>query len=237
VPRPAVQLFNLGIDNRTRIASGPFQQLVHEFRPFVATDLSGRWESYRVFFAPINWRFRSGDRFEFNANPVGERLVAPFEVADGVVIAPGRYDWLQYRLEVGTAQKRRLYTQVTWWFGGFYDGTIDQVIWTGAWNPTALFTVEFTGERNMGRLPAGDFTQTLVGNRIRLNVSPNLSVSSYVQYDTVSDSVGVNSRLRWTFRPEAELFVVYNHNVRSVVDRWQLESNQLVMKVQYAFRR
>ena len=237
VPRPAVQLFNLGIDNRTRIESGPFQQLVHEFRPFVATDLSGRWESYRVFFAPINWRFRSGDRFEFNANPTGERLVAPFEVSDGVVIAPGRYDWWQYRLEVGTAQKRRLYTQLTWWFGGFYDGTIDQVIWTGAWNPTALFTVEFTGERNMGRLPAGDFTQTLVGNRMRINVSPNLSVSSYVQYDTVSDSVGVNTRLRWTFRPEAELFVVYNHNVRSVVDRWQLESNQLVMKIQYAFRR
>ena len=237
VPRPAVQLFNLGIDNRTRIATGPFQQLVHEFRPFVATDLAGRWESYRVFIAPINWRFRSGDRFEFNANPVGERLVAPFEVSDGVVIAPGRYDWLQYRLEVGTAQKRRLYTQVTWWFGGFYDGTIDQVIWTGAWNPTALFTIEFSGERNIGRLPAGDFTQTVVGNRIRINVSPNLSVSSYVQYDTVSDSVGVNSRLRWTFRPEAELFVVYNHNVRSLVDRWQLESNQLVMKVQYAFRR
>ena len=237
VPRPAVQLFNLGIDNRTRIASGPFQQLVHEFRPFVATDLSGRWESYRVFFAPINWRFRSGDRFEFNANPVGERLVVPFEVADGVVIAPGRYDWLRYRLEVGTAQKRRLYTQVTWWFGGFYDGTIDQVIWTGAWNPTALLTLEFTGERNMGRLPTGDFTQTLVGNRIRVNVSPNLSVSSYVQYDTVSDSVGVNSRLRWTFRPEADLFVVYNHNVRSLLDRWQLDSNQLVMKLQYAFRR
>ena len=237
VPRPAVQLFNLGIDNRTRISSGPWQQLVHEFRPFVATDLDGRWESYRVFFAPINWRFRSGDRFEVNLNPVGERLVAPFEVADGVVIPPGRYHWTQYRLEVGTAQKRRLYTQVTWWFGGFYDGTIDQIIWTGAWNPTALFTIEFTGERNMGRLPSGDFDQTLIGNRIRLNVSPDLSVASYVQYDTITDSVGVNTRLRWTFRPEADLFIVYNHNIRSVVDRWQLDSNQLVMKVQYAWRR
>jgi hypothetical protein len=237
VPRPAVQLFNLGIDNRTRIRSGPFQQLVHELRPFVATDLAGRWESYRVFFAPINWRFRSGDRFEVNANPVGERLVAPFEVSDGVVIAPGRYHWTQYRLEVGTAQKRRLYTQVTWWFGGFYDGSIDQIVWTGAWNPTALFTIEFTGERNMGRLPSGDFDQTLIGNRIRLNVSPDLSVSSYVQYDTITDSVGVNTRLRWTFRPEADLFVVYNHNIRSVVERWQLDSNQLVTKVQYAWRR
>lgn len=89
----------------------------------------------------------------------------------------------------------------------------------------------------MGRLPSGNFDQTLVGNRIRLNVSPNLSVASYVQYDTITDSVGVNTRLRWTFRPEADLFVVYNHNIRSVVDRWQLDSNQLVMKVQYAWRR
>jgi hypothetical protein len=236
VPRPAVQLINLRIDNRTRIARGPFQQLQHEFRPFVATDLAGRWESYRVFIAPVNWRFRSGDRFEFNVNPTGERLVAPFEVSEGVVIAPGRYDWEQYRLEVGTAQKRRLYTQLTWWFGGFYDGSIDQIEWTGAWNPTPLLTLEFSGERNMARLPAGDFDQTLVGTRIRLNVSSDLSVASYVQYDTVSDSVGVNTRLRWTFRPEAELFLVYNHNVRSLLDRWQLESNQLVMKVQYAFR-
>jgi hypothetical protein len=237
VPRRAVQLFNGGIDNRTRIASGPFQQLLFEFQPFVALDLDGQWESYRVFFAPVNWRFRSGDRFEFNANPTGERLVAPFEVSEGVVIPAGRYHWTQYRLEVGTAQKRRLYTQLTWWFGGFYDGSIDQIIWTGAWNPTALLTIEFSGEQDMARLPAGDFDQTLVGTRVRINVSPNLSIASYVQYDTISDSVGTNSRLRWTFRPEADLFVVYNHNVQSLADRWQLQSNQLVAKVQYAWRR
>jgi hypothetical protein len=46
----------------------------------------------------------------------------------------------------------------------------------------------------------------------------------------------VNTRLRWTFRPEADLFVVYNHNVRSMLDRWQLDSNQLLVKLQYAFR-
>ena len=67
----------------------------------------------------MNWRFRSGERFELNANPIGERLVEPFEVARGVNIAPGAYQWWRYRVEVGTAQKRRFYTQVTWWFGGF----------------------------------------------------------------------------------------------------------------------
>ena len=63
----------------------------------MATDLRGRWESYRVFFAPVNWRFRSGDRVEFNVNPTGERLIEPFEVADGVVIPPGSYHWRRYR--------------------------------------------------------------------------------------------------------------------------------------------
>jgi hypothetical protein len=96
--------------------------------------------------------------------------------------------------------------------------------------------VEFSGEHNVGRLPAGDFTQTLVGTRLRVNISPFLWVASYTQYDTDSDSVGVNTRVRWTFTPAADLFVVYNHNVRSLLERWQLNSNQLLIKLQYAFR-
>ena len=236
VPRPAVQLYNFEFDNSTRIARGPLQRLQHEFRPSVATDLSGRWESYRVFIAPINWRFRSGDRFEFNVNPTGERLVEPFEIVDGVTIAPGAYHWRRYRLEVSTAQKRRLSSQVTWWFGDFYDGTLDQIEWEGAWNPTPLLTIEFSGEHNIGRLRVGEFAETLVGTRARVNLSPDLTVASYVQYDTATESVGVNTRLRWTFRPVGDLFVVYNHNLRDILDRWQLDSNQLLVKLQYAFR-
>jgi hypothetical protein len=127
---------------------------------------------------------------------------------------------------VGTARKRRLFAQLTWWFGGFYDGKLDQILWTCAWNPVPLLTVEFSGEKNYGRLPAGDFTQTLVGTRLRFNFSPDLTLSSYVQYDTVSESVGTNTRLRWTFNPLGDLFVVYNHNIQ-LLDRWRMESNQL----------
>ena len=236
VPRRGVCLYNLRLNNRTRLPRGPLQQLTHEFHPFVATDLAGRWESYRVMIAPVNWRFRSGERFELNANLTGERLVEPFEVARSVRIAPGSYSWWRYRVEAGTAQKRRVYTQVTWWFGGFYDGDLSQYIWSATWNPMPLLTMELSGERDEGRLVAGRFTQTLAGTRLRVNISSDLSIASYLQYDTDSESVGTNTRLRWTFLPEAELFVVYNHNIRSIVDRWQLESNQLLVKFQYAWR-
>jgi hypothetical protein len=46
----------------------------------------------------------------------------------------------------------------------------------------------FSGERNIGRPATGDFTQTIAGARLRVNFSPDLSVSSYIQYDTDIDS-------------------------------------------------
>jgi len=236
VPRAAVQLWSAGANFSPRLARGPIQQMFFEFEPTLATDLSGRWESYRVFWAPVNWRFRSGDRFEFNAVPVGERLTDPFEIATGVFIPSGSYEWMRYRLEAGTAKKRQFYTQMTWWFGDFYNGKLDQYQWTGAWNPKPIVTVEFSGERNVGRLATGNFTQTIAGTRLRVNFSPDLSLSSYIQYDTDSESVGTNTRLRWTFKPVADLFIVYNHNIRSIVDRWRLDSNQLLIKLQYAWR-
>ncbi len=120
-------------------------------------------------------------------------------------------------------------------FGGFYTGSLDRFLWTGAWNPKPLVTVEFSGERNIGRLATGRFTQTLVGTRLRINISSDLSVSSYVQYDTDTEWVGTNTRLRWTFTPVADLFLVYNHNVRSiarsVAPRLQSAAGQTAVRV------
>ena len=113
--------------------------------------------------------------------------------------------------------------------------TLERLVVDLTWNPASLVTLEATLERNVGELPWGDFAQTVVGTRLRLNVSPNLNVSSVVQYDDISDSVGTNTRLRWTFRPQGDLFVVYNHNVRDLQDRFGFDSNQLVVKMQYAF--
>ena len=199
--------------------------------------MPGKWESYRVFIAPVNWRFRSGDRFEFNANPTGERLVEPFEVARR------RRSFRRARItgggiasKSGTAQKRRLYTQAHVVVRRLLRRRLAAVDVDRRLESDAAVTIEFTGERNVGDSASGQFTQTLVGNRLRVNVSPDLSIASYVQYDTDSDSIGVNTRLRWTFTPAADLFVVYNHNVRSLLERWQLESNQLLIKLQYAWR-
>lgn len=235
IPRSAVVLYEADVSNRLR-TNGRLQQMTHELRASIATDLSGRWESYEVSLTPINWRFSSGDRMSIGAEPTGERLEMPFEVEDGIVIAPGAYRSIRYHADATTAEKRRVQARASWSFGGFYDGSLDQIEVSTTWNPAALVTFELSAERNIVQLPAGNFSVSLFASRLRLNVSPDLSLASYVQYDTDSNSFGVNTRLRWTFRPVADLFVVYNHNVRSILNRWQNESNQLIVKLQYAWR-
>ncbi len=215
----------------------PWLRLIrNELFPTLVLDLDGVWESYRVFTAPLNWQFESGDRFEANLVPQGERLVAPFEIADGVVIEPGSYHWIRYRVEGDLAAKRVVSGRATLWFGPFYDGSLEQLELRMAINPAPIATLELNMVRNTGRLPAGDFTQELFGGRLRLNFSSDLEVSSFLQYDDESRELGANTRLRWTFHPLGDLFVVYNHNIRELTDRWQLSSNQLLIKLRYAFR-
>jgi hypothetical protein len=62
-----------------------------------------------------------------------------------------------------------------------------------------------------------------------------------VQYDNESASLGTNTRLRWTFHPFGDLFVVYNHNLQRAVNdlnrrSFELDSNVLMVKLQYAWR-
>jgi len=127
--------------------------------------------------------------------------------------------------------------QATWWFGGFYTGTLHQLQLESAWTPSPLVTFLVNAEHNVGRLEQGDFNVTLVGTKVRLNLSPNLQLNSFLQYDTEDRAFGTNTRLRWTFHPRGDLFVIYDHNLREVEDRWRHDSNQLLVKLQYTFRR
>ena len=45
-----------------------------------------------------------------------------------------------------------------------------------------------------------------------------------------------DTRLRWTVSSAGDLFVIDNHNLQDVADRWQLDSNQRLVTFQYAFR-
>lgn len=66
-----------------------------------------------------------------------------------------------------TAAKRRLSGKATWWFGGFFGGTLHQIELEAAWTPSPVVTLLASAERDVGRLAQGQFGLTLVGAKIR----------------------------------------------------------------------
>ena len=53
------------------------------------------------------------------------------------------------------------------------------------------------------------------GTRVNSQFGPWVSLSSNVQYDTVSRAIGWQARFRWILSPGNDLYLVYTHNWES----------------------
>ncbi|MEN8194822.1 MAG: DUF5916 domain-containing protein, partial [Bacteroidota bacterium] len=234
VPRKGVKIYQLGFSYMPRPKLNFIRQFFFESWSRLVTDLNNQWESYSLFTAPIYFLMESGDRFEFNIRPVGERLIEPFEIEDGIVLPADEYHYMRYRLQFETASKRPISCEATWWFGTFYSGTLDNLEFSLSLRFTSNVILDFHYEKNIVDLTEGAFQQDLFGSRLQLNFSPNLQLSSFIQYDNDSNLFGTNTRIRWTINPLTDLFVVYNHNINKITqERWQFESNQFIVKLSY----
>jgi hypothetical protein len=237
IPRKGINYWQLGGTYGPRPKWSWLRQMQNQLFISYYKNINGPWQSYSIFTAPINWQLESGDRVEFNVRPVGENILDAFEIADNVEIPVGEYKFIRYRLEAELAAKRKLSGQLTWWFGPFYKGHLDEYQLQLNWNPSALLGFELNGVRNSATLPWGDFDQTLAGLRVRFNVNSDLQLNSYLQYDTDSELLGLNARVHWIFSPLGDVFLVFNHNTANDInDRWQLQSQQILLKLRYNFR-
>jgi hypothetical protein len=73
--------------------------------------------------------------------------------------------------------------------------------------------VELDYEFNDIRLPRGDSPTHVARFRVNVQFSPDVSWVTFVQYDNVSDGVGINSRIRWIVQDGREFFIVLNQGL------------------------
>ena len=237
VPWKGIQRINVGVVYKPRPEWPWLRQMMHELFAQWVWDMDGTLYQYRIFTAPINWRLESGDRVEFNWVPTMEHLPVSFELSPGVDVEEGTYRWTRYRLEFHSASKRPVTTKVTWWFGSFYDGNMDQVQAQITWRPSHKLNLALEGDINRGRMPSGLSDIRLVRTRFDVYFSPNFQVLSMMQYDNLTRSLGLNTRLRWTYRSLLDVFLVYNRNWIETQGRFYGDLNQIFLKVQYSWRR
>ncbi len=85
-------------------------------------------------------------------------------------------------------------------------------------------------------LPEGHFRTRIARLRVNVQFTPDLSWNTFAQYDNLTDTIGINSRVRWIIVPGREFFVVFNQDL--LADGWTITRGRTepVVKLVWTFR-
>jgi Carbohydrate family 9 binding domain-like/Domain of unknown function (DUF5916) len=155
-----------------------------------------------------------------------------------VVVAPGDYQYGELRIGGRSGQQRRVAFGGSYTAGDFYDGTSDAYNMNVSWRPSERLRFAVSYEVNDVEMPGGDFTTRLSSVRAELSLSATLSWVNLIQYDNISENIGLNSRLHWIPQAGREGFVIFNHSLVDT-DRdgsFQSTSADISVKFSYTWR-
>ena len=169
---------------------------------------------------------------------IEDEFAEPFEISEGVVIPAGNYTYDHACVSLYTGEQRVLATESSICDGGFYDGQIFVFETKTTWRPSAHLKVTLGGEYNDVDLPQGDFITRLATLAFDIAFNTAWSWENFVQYDNVSDTVGLNSILRWIPRAGQETVFVVNTQQEDFDrdGRFRSYTSDVTLKLSYTFR-
>jgi hypothetical protein len=200
------------------------------------TDPDGRPETREV---QTSWRFEfNNGAFSWSDYTRSYELIRqPFEIARGVVIAPGWYTFHGVQSTYYVPPQWRFTGRFNGLIGSFYGGTRREVGYDGRVELTPQFAVEPRVSVNWVDLPVGQFTTRLFGSRLTYTATTRAALSALIQYNSSNSTLSSNIRFRWEYRPGSDFFVVYSDGHEIVSPRpVMLQSRAFVVKMTRLFR-
>ena len=200
--------------------------------------IEGGLQSQTISLEAIEIENNSADKISLKYRSDKERLTEPFEIAEGIIIPAGSYSYGATDLHVQTGDQRPLKVEFNYLDGDFFDGSIRSIGSKLDWTPSKHFSAEISYSVDDVDLPQGSFTAKLVSTRLDFIFSNTLSWVNLVQYDNISETVGIHSRLHWVPQAGRNVYLVLNHNYaeRLSDERFHSTTTDVTIKADYTFR-
>ena len=201
-------------------------------------DLGGGLQSQTIGLTPIQMTNRKGDYVWVRSSFATEVLRQPFQISPGVALPPGQYSYDEHGVELSGSAFRPWSGRIARTAGQFYGGTRVRTFGSVVWTPSPRFRTSINYNVQQIELPQGNFTTRIVSSGFDVVFSPRLSWTNLIQYDNVSDVVGVNIRLNWIPQAGRAFYFVINHNVADPDHNGSYNSltSDVVAKFNYTFR-
>ncbi|MGA0805102.1 MAG: DUF5916 domain-containing protein [Pseudohongiellaceae bacterium] len=192
------------------------QQLQTGFDAQRVHFIEGGLQSEALRYTFLEATTRSRDFLRIRGASNQEVIRQPFTVYRSggrqVVIDPGNYAFHRGGFRIQTGNQRPLSLTLNAFWGGFYDGSRDNYNAQLRFQ-ARKFIIEGGYEYNNITLPQGDFITRLMSLNAQYAFTSNFYWVTNVQYDNVSEIIGVNTRLQWIPKAGQEGFIVFNYNM------------------------
>jgi Domain of unknown function (DUF5916)/Carbohydrate family 9 binding domain-like len=171
-----------------------------------------------------------------------QRLTQPFNIYKNVNIPVGLYHWDRHQFTYGTPLNRRLTMSFYERFGSYYNGRLNEARVRWSYRANERLSFDFSQQWNRFRLPieGGNFSVLFGGFQTNYSFSRFLTLSALIQLNTANNqAVTGNVRLRWNYRPDSDLFIIYTAGQRFAsldTNAPQYYQNSLTIKATYSWR-
>lgn len=146
-----------------------------------------------------------------------EDLDRPFRVGPDALVPAGAHRFTQAEVRYGPSRTWAVQVPLSAAVGEFYDGRGVSVSVTPGWDASAHFRLSGAWQWNRIRFEdRGErFEAQLLRLRALVMLDTRISAIAFVQYSTAEDAVGVNLRFRYNPREGNDIYLVYDHSLRT----------------------
>ena len=181
--------------------------------PSIDYKLTDRW-----FITSIQKRYLNNTNLSLRVTNRHEFLTSGFDPTrsdDGLSLPSNTtYDFTDVQISYRSDQRKRFNFNSKLSYGSFYNGTKLSIENELNWRKQPIFNASVIVNFNDIKLPEPFSSKNiwLISPKLDFTFSKTLFWTTFVQYNSQKENLGVNSRLQWRFAPLSDLFIVYNDN-------------------------
>jgi len=157
--------------------------------------------------------FQSGDRIFARYSHLYDRILTSFSIQNVVTVPPGSYAWDSAQFKFTPSPSRKFSGDISvrrqW---GFYGGQSMEVIWNPLWKPSKNLSIAPSYQFSKVSVPLGRFTSHLINSQVNYAFNNRWLTSTTAQYNSLAQLAVVNFRLDYIYRPNDDLFLIYNES-------------------------
>ena len=205
VPRDGVRISSGGIEVSPRPEFWNIRRMSFEieYSDYYKLD-KGAWESKEMTInsVPLGVQQRRfcGLRMD---NGTRSSSFEPWMInwQNGIVLPAGTYDFNSHNMMFFSSESRPISIMSDVSVGSFYSGTQRRYTGELTWRKGRHLRTSLSIEKNWIKLKEGNFDTSMVMYRLDYSFTPFITLTNFVQYDTDSRNIGLQSRLRWILKP------------------------------------